>query len=79
MDSKKSFITRIVGWVFGIGFISAVLIDVDHPLWPENARFLHEIFAVGGLIAILIGGWLCFTFYRRLSGARILRRRNDNR
>ena len=64
--SKKFNLARLVGWVFSIGFVSAVSVDIDHPLWPDNARFLHEIYFVGGLIAILVGGWLCYTLYRRL-------------
>ena len=76
MDNPKFNLARAVGWIFIVGFISAVLVDIDHPLgyWLGiSQRFQHEIYFVGGAIAILIGGWLCFTFYRRLSRSWILR------
>ena len=62
LDSKKPFIAWLIGGSIVIGFISGFAFDIDHPIaWflgISNGRFLHEIFAVGSLLALIIGlGW----------------------
>ena len=74
---NKSSVTRAAGWIFCVGFLTASLYDIDHPLsvWLgiEDGRFLHEVFYVGGLIAVIIGGGICVTLLVRLAWSRFLR------
>ncbi len=73
---NKSSVTRAAGWIFCVGFLTASLYDIDHPvsvwLGIEDGRFLHEVYYVGGLIAVIIGGGICVTLLGRLLRVRFL-------
>ena len=68
--NKVHYATRIAGLCGIVGFITAAFYDIDHPLalilGVENGRFLHEVFFVGSVIALLCGvGWY-ISLLRRL-------------